>query len=94
MRSIALLVACLMAAPAAAHEYTNVAISSFSRIGNGPWLEILLQDTDKGHRVVCAVMDADGTVIASERQSTAPFVTKVLINYPHDDAHQARCVLE
>lgn len=75
-----------------AHDFTELEINRFSRIGNGPYLEVILNNTVKGRVIVCAIFDAAGEVLATNNKLTDNLATKVLINYEGRDVSTAKCV--
>lgn len=75
-----------------AHDFSELEIDRFSRIGNGPFLEIILNDTVKDRLIVCAIFNASGEVLATDTQLTDNLATKVLINYEGRDVSSVRCV--
>lgn len=74
-----------------AHEFDSLEIASFSR-SSDRYLEILLQDTVAGRRIICAAYNDSGELIASDTQITDNLATSVLIRYSGNDAATARCV--
>lgn len=90
MRMISTLVATLFATPLPAHELDELTISRFARIGNGPYLEIILDQTVKGNNIACAVY-SEGNVVATDTRITDNLATKVLIRY-EGAVDSARCV--
>lgn len=65
---------------ARSHEFEALKISRTGRIGDGPYIEILLQDTTAGRGVVCALY-LGGELVQSDTWITDNLATKVLINY-------------
>ena len=94
MKTIAVVGAVLAAAPsnANAHDFNELQIDRFGRLGNGPFLEIILSNTVKGRSIVCAVFNGAGDVLATDTWITDNLATKVFINYEGRDVATTRCV--
>ena len=90
------LIAALLTIPlsAMAHDFDTLQIAKFSRIGDGPYLEILINDTASGERFVCAVYNADGELVASEKGYTDALATKILIHHEAQDEAEATCAFD
>ncbi len=80
-----------LALPAQAHEFQTLDIAAFERTSSN-FMSVRLQDTVLGHRIVCAIYDSDGKLLASSDWRTDNLATEVLIEYAGDDAATARCV--
>lgn len=87
-RSVAII--CL-ATPLTAHEFTSVETAGFREVGHITVIE--MQNTVAGERVVCALYDNNGEMLASTSTYTDNLATQAVITGNFETATEARCVL-
>lgn len=86
-----LIMSMLAALPATAHVFDDLPIAGATYSTN--YVHLNLSDTVKGRRILCAVYDEAGELLASDTQITDNLATEVLIRLDRPKmATQARCV--
>ena len=85
------LILTLLTSPVAAHDFKTLEVDSFHRIGDGPFIEILINNTVSGRRVVCGVYNILGKLVAADQRHTDNLVTKVLVMYEGRDESSVAC---
>ena len=91
MRKFAYALFVSIASPVLAHEFTDITVTGFREMG--PITVIDMQDTAKGHEVICALYDVNGELLASTPAYTDNLASTAPIPGTFPEAVEARCVL-
>ena len=91
MRAIVALAFAVMASPSLA--YTELNVAKMQRGLSPNFIDLLINGTSQGRRLMCGVYNAQGKLVATGEGYTSNMATKITVYYTGRDEATARCAL-